>query len=259
MEAQPTNVPSPLWLAIERQRAFWEMCEFMAAGPVLRLAPRGAGLPVLVLPGFLADDDSTAAMRHYLWWLGHSVNPWRLGANLGPTDAILTGMADRVHELASLHGCRVSLVGVSLGGLFAREIARRTPESVRQVITLGSPFRIINRSQSNLSAVFDALSHLHVDTSRFSVWNLPRQPLPVPATAIYTKTDGVVDWQTCLEEPSSVAENIEVVGSHSGLAHLPSALYAVADRLAQPENSWRGFVPPLLLRHLYPAVRKRRD
>lgn len=222
------------------------------ASSMLRLAPKGAGRPVLVLPGFLADDDATVMLRRYLHEQQHVVYPWGLGINLGPTDTILDGVEQRLEEIVASHNEKVSLVGVSLGGLYARDLARRRHASVRQVITLGSPFRMERSSQSSLGAVFDALSPIHVHPSRFSVWTLPREPLPVPATAIYTRSDGIVAWETCLDGDSRESENIEVVGSHSGLCHLPTALYVVADRLAQPESLWRKFAIPAALRHLYP-------
>lgn len=225
----------------------------MMARPYLRLAPRGVGRPVLVLPGFLSDDEATVNLRHYLGEQGHAAYPWGLGINLGPTEAILDGIEKRLDEIAALHGGRVSLVGVSLGGVFARELACRRQGAVRQVITLGSPFRIRRDSESSLRPLFDALSPLHAAASRFSVWDLPPDPLPVPATVIYTRSDGMVGWETCVGCASAVSENIEVIGSHSGLVHLPAAVYAVADRLAQPEDSWRGFVAPPALHWLYPT------
>ena len=225
----------------------------MMARPYLRLAPRGVGRPVLVLPGFLSDDEATLNLRHYLGEQGHVVYPWGLGINLGPTEAILDGIERRLDEIAAAHGGRVSLVGVSLGGVFARELAHRRPDSVRQVITLGSPFRIRRDSESSLRALFEALSPLHAGPSRFSVWDPPRDPLPVPTTVIYTRSDGMVGWETCVGCASAASENIEVIGSHSGLVHLPAAVYAVADRLAQPRDSWREFVAPPALRWLYPT------
>lgn len=245
---------SNAWFAFEQSRALFELWQFTIASSVLRLAPRGAGRPVLVLPGFLADDDATAVLRRYLREQRHMVYPWGLGINLGPTASIVDGVERRLEEIVALHNERVSLIGVSLGGLYARDLARRRHELVRQVITLGSPFRMERSSQSSLGAVFDALSPIHVHPSRFSVWSLPREPLPVPATAIYTRSDGIVAWETCLDAASRESENIEVVGSHSGLGHLPTALYAVADRLAQLDDSWRAFTAPAVLRHLYPQA-----
>lgn len=244
-----TNV----WFALEQSRALFELWQFTLARTMLRLAPKGAGRPVLVLPGFLTDDDATAILRHYLSEQRHMVYRWDLGINLGPTEEILDGVENRLDEIFTAHGEPVSLVGVSLGGLYARDLARRRPDLVRQVITLASPFRIERSSQSSIGPVFDALSPIHVDPSRFSVWTLPREPLPVPATAIYTRSDGIVAWETCVNGASQASENIEVVGSHSGLVHLPTALYAVADRLAQSEDSWREFAAPPALRGLYPG------
>ena len=221
---------------------------------MLRLAPRGVGRPVLVLPGFLTDDEATGILRHYLSEQRHVVYSWDLGINLGPTEAILDGVDSRLDEIFAAHGEPVSLVGVSLGGLYARDLARRRPEQVRQVITLASPFRIERSSQSSMGAVFDALSPIHVEPSRFSVWTLPREKLPVPTTAIYTRSDGIVAWEACVNGESQGGENIQVVGSHSGLTHLPTALYAVADRLAQSRNSWRAFSAPVALRGLYPQA-----
>ncbi|MCB1385846.1 MAG: alpha/beta hydrolase [Nitratireductor sp.] len=245
---------SNVWFALEQSRALFELWQFTLARPMLRLAPKGVGRPVLVLPGFLTDDDATAVLRHYLSEQRHIAYPWTLGVNLGPTEAILDGLEQRLDEILLAHGEPVSLVGVSLGGLYARDLARRRPDSVRQVITLASPFRIERSSQSSLGAVFDSLSSLHVHPSRFSVWTLPREPLPVPATAIYTRSDGIVAWETCLDEDSRDAENIEVIGSHSGLVHLPTALYAVADRLAQQGDTWNEFAAPAAMCGLYPQA-----
>jgi pimeloyl-ACP methyl ester carboxylesterase len=248
--AQRSNV----WFALEQSRALFELWQFTIARPMLRLAPKGGGRPVLVLPGFLTDDDTTVMLRHYLGEQRHMAYPWGLGINLGPTKAIMDGVEQRLDEIFVGHGEPVSLVGVSLGGLYARDLARRRPELVRQVITLGSPFRIERSFQNSMGAVFDALSSLHVHPSRFSVWTLPREPLPVPATAIYTRSDGIVAWEACVDTHSRESENIEVIGSHSGLVHLPTALYAVADRLAQPGDTWSKFTAPMALRNLYPQA-----
>ena len=248
---------SNVWFALEQSRALFELWQFTLARPMLRLAPKGVGRPVLVLPGFLTDDNATVMLRHYLCEQRHAAYSWDLGINLGPTEAILDGVEQRLDEICATHGEPVSVIGVSLGGLYARDLARRRPASVRQVITLGSPFRIERSSQSSLGAVFEALSPIHVHPSRFSVWTLPRDPLPVPATAIYTRSDGIVAWETCVDGESRQSENIEVVGSHSGLVHLPTALYAVADRLAQPGEAWNEFTAPLGLHNLYPQATHR--
>lgn len=210
-------------LALEIPRAGVDAATLASVWPLLLRAPKGDGHPVLVLPGFGASDLSTRVLRSFLRDRGYHVHAWRLGRNMGPRPAVIDGLRTRVRELAERHGRTMSLVGWSLGGIYAREIARAAPFVVRQVVTLGSPF------------------HLH-----------DRRALTVPATAIYTRADGVVSWRTCLEEPSATSESVEVLGSHSGLGHNPAVLWIVADRLAQPEGSWSPFEPhgaiPFLLR-----------
>ncbi len=241
------------WLRIGESRAVLEFGAFLAASPILRLAGRGDRHPVLVLPGFTASDRSTMPLRGVLQAQGYWVHGWGLGPNLGPTDRILDGIQDRLIELHDRHERTITLVGWSLGGIYARELARNNPEAVRQVITLGSPFRLGRQDRSAASMLFDQLEGSF--SSRFNdlvVGEAGKAPLPVPSTAIYSRTDGVVRWHTCIDIESEGHENIEVRGSHSGLGWNPAAVYAIANRLAQPEDDWRKFSPPLALRHLFP-------
>lgn len=244
--------PAARLLASELPRASLELAATVTVAPLLAVEQRGDGHPVLVLPGLWGGDASTLLLRRYLGWLGYSVSGWRLGANLGPTEAVVSGLRDRLETLADSSGSRVSLVGWSLGGLYAHELARKSPGSVRQVVTLGSPVRLARRSGRAASQVFDAMSHLHVTPSMVArPWAEPG-PLRVPATAVYTRSDGVVPWQSCLLPPGRRRQNIEVRGSHSGLVNNPTVLHLLADRLARPERSWRPFAPGPLVRHLYP-------
>ena len=240
----------PLYLS-EPGRAVADYGLYLAARPLMPSLPRGDGHPVLVLPGLLADDVSTRALRAVLRRLGYDVHGWGLGRNIGPTAACVTGMRDMVSHLADKHGKPVSLVGWSLGGIFARDLARRTPDSVRQVVTLGSPFRLARHSQSRATKVFDRYSHLHVEHRTLPLES-ETTPLPVPATSIYSHYDGIVHWQTCLDTPGERRENIAVMASHLGLGHHPAAIWAIADRLAQPEGTWKPFKAPLFLRLAFP-------
>ena len=149
----------------------------------------------------------------------------------------------------------MSLVGWSLGGILAREAAKRVPQDVRLVVTMGSPFAGGGRA-SNVARLFEALSGRKVVDDP-QVRRRIREAPSVPLTSIYSRTDGVVAWHACLEQEGATAENIEVRGSHCGLGHNPLALWAVADRLAQPEGAWSRFVPGGALRVLYPAGRDR--
>jgi pimeloyl-ACP methyl ester carboxylesterase len=224
----------------------------MAAAPFLAAERRGDGHPVLVLPGLWGGDISTLLLRRYLRWLNYSVSGWELGANVGPTEAVVSGLRDRLERLADGSGKRVSIVGWSLGGLYAHELARKAPGDVRQVVTLGSPVKLARRGGRAASQMFDAVSHLHVAPSYVARPWSESGPLRVPATAVYTRSDGIVPWQSCLLGPGKRRENREVHGSHCGLVNNPTVLHLLADRLAQPERQWRPFTPGPLVRHLYP-------
>jgi len=245
----------PSWLAALEVRAVGELALLELAMPVRRLLPRGDGHHVVVLPGFTADDRSTQPLRRLLGDLGYQAHGWGLGENLGPTPHILRGvrrLLDRVHAEG---GAPVSIIGWSLGGIFARELARASPTMARQVITLGSPIQMIEADRSSASSRYESLRHLHDPRRpRRQVRAAFLPPLEVPTTSVYSRTDGVVRWQASLIRRSDRSENIRVVGSHCGLGFNLSVVYAIADRLAQPADRWRPFVPPLLVRAWYPPA-----
>lgn len=244
--------PSRLLAALEI-RALGEIGTFALSAPAMAaLLPRGTPKTVLVLPGFLADDPSTLPMRRLLGHLGHDVHGWGLGRNLGPTNAIIDGLVAKVEDLDRTNG-PIDIVGWSLGGLYAREIARLAPDVVRQVITMGSPFQTNGADESNAGAAFRALRDRHdpdFEANRIPSW--ARDPIPVWTTSIYTKTDGIVHWAQCLNVHHPNTENIEVRGSHMGLGFNPAAMWIVADRIAQPPGHWSRFKPPGPLRYLFP-------
>nr|MBA2282375.1 hypothetical protein [Acidimicrobiia bacterium] len=241
-------------LAFLEQRALFELGAFAAASPVLRRLGRGDRHPVLVLPGFTAGDRSTVALRSTVRGWGYWVHGWRLGLNLGPTPDRVAGVEARLLEVHARHQRPITLVGWSLGGIYARELARAHPDKVRQVISLGSPFRISPHDRSALSPLVDRLFGKELMEEARATW-VPegdRPAVPVPTTAIYSRTDGVVRWHLCIDDEGPQRENIEVRGSHSGLGWNPAVLFALADRLAQPEGDWRPFHPPAPLRRWFP-------
>ncbi|GGD75998.1 esterase/lipase family protein [Caballeronia grimmiae] len=237
-QLDPSAPPSKYWLMLE-SRAIGEFGLCCAVAPLLlQFAPSGDGHPVLVLPGFIASDLSTKPLRMFLRNRGYQAHGWSLGTNLGPREGVEDNMRKRLESLAERYGQKVSVIGWSLGGIFARELARQAPELVRSVITLGSPFAGEPHANHGWKC-YEKLSGRKADD-----WpnrDLMKQPPPVPATAIYTRTDGVVNWQGCLEQMSATSENIEVESSHCGLAHHPAVMFAIADRLAQAEGQWRPF------------------
>ena len=230
-------------------RAVGEFGSALALLPLLRRAPRGDGHPVLVLPGLLAGDASTRPLRAFLADRGYDVHGWGLGRNLG----LKPGVEDRMKAcLQGLHrkrGRRVSLVGWSLGGVFAREIANALPEAVRSVVMLGSPLRGSPKS-TNAWRVYQFVSGQRVDDPAL---RRPKEtPPPVPTTSIYSRSDGIVAWRCSVERAGPQSESIEVVASHLGLGVHPAVLHAVADRLAQPEGRWRPFERSGLRAWIYP-------
>ncbi len=241
-----------LLAATEPIRALASAGGLAATFPLLALAPRGDRHPVLVLPGLLASDVSTTTLRAWLRALGYPVVGWELGRNRGPTPEIVEALPGLVSRLADRHGQAVSIVGQSLGGVFARRLAVRTPAEVRSVVTLGSPFALVGRrpDDSPGARAYRRLAPLH--TSRRLSPADPARPLPMPSTSVYSRWDGVVDWRSCLQRTGPHSENVGVHASHLGMGHDPAVLWVVADRLAQPADDWQPFRPPPGLARLFP-------
>jgi len=221
-------------------RAIHEFGAFLGALPLLSLAPRGDGHPVLVLPGLIATDNSTRPLRSFLRSKGYTVSGWGQGRNLGPRHGVREAMVDRLRELNDTHGRKISLVGWSLGGVYARQLAKMMPDRVRMVITLGSPFGGHPRA-TNAWRVYEMVSGHRASEEDLRFGGSLSEPPPVPTTAIFSRTDGICAWQVCMEKASATSESIEVESSHCGMGHHPAAVYAVADRLAQPEVQWTPF------------------
>jgi pimeloyl-ACP methyl ester carboxylesterase len=232
--------PPSLFLLMAEARGLFELNSSVMLSPLLMRAPRGDRHPVLTLPGFLASDLSMAPMRRYLKALGYDAHAWNMGRNLGGVASKRGALRDLVARIHQTTGRKVSVVGWSLGGVYARDLALQSPEMVRYVITLGSPFANDIRA-TNATRLYEALSGERVDDMP-EIRQAIAGDLPVPATSIYSRTDGIVNWRTSLLRPSATAENIEVhLASHIGLGVNPAALWAVADRLAQPEGTFKQF------------------
>ena len=230
----------PLLLALEGPRAAFEAQALVPSLPLLWTAPRGDGHPVLVLPGFTASDVSTRLLREYLRERGYAAHGWRLGRNLGMHREIGGRILRRLEELHARYGRKLSLVGWSLGGIFARELAKLAPERVRQVITLASPFGGEARGH-RAGFLHESVYGEELPPENRAWLNSLLPPPPVPSTAIYSRSDGVVAWRACRELEAARTDNIEIVGSHCGLGAHPLVWYAIADRLAQPEDDWKPF------------------
>jgi pimeloyl-ACP methyl ester carboxylesterase len=236
--------PSTLLFASEAVRATAELAGFAAALPMLKREPKGDGRPVFVLPGFTASDASTQPMRWLLRELGYNPFGWKQGVNLGPTPKVIEGLFKRFEMIRRQTGQPVTVIGWSLGGLYARAIVERCADDVRHVITMGSPFRLALGEQTNAGTLFQMLnSRTRNDDARALRTDGYRGAPVVPSTSIFTKLDGVVPWRSCLDEPGAISENLEVRGSHTGLGHNPAALLAVCSRLRLEADKFTRFDP----------------
>ncbi len=251
MQAHDFIEPPSQTLRWLEARAAGEFAATLAVWPLLRMAPRGDGHPVLVLPGLMAGDGSTRLLRRYLTELGYDAHGWGLGRNLGPHPGVREAMLERLDRLRDASGRKLSIVGWSLGGTYARTLAMRRPEAVRNVITLGSPIAGDARSTRAQRVYAWASGQPRAYNGSPPPW----RPVPddVPATSIFSRSDGVVAWRASRQPEGPLTENVEVVGSHIGLGVHAPVLYVIADRWAQPEGRWQCFAPPWALRALYPA------
>lgn len=241
--------PSRLLMGLEA-RAGFEMASLPFALPALmQCVPRGDGHPVLVLPGLLAGDATTAALRGFLCSQGYAAQGWGQGPNLGPRDGVIETLQDTLAAMQAREQRKVSVIGWSLGGVYAREIARAAPQLVRQVITLGSPLYGDPDNSSNVSAIYHLVSGQPRGARSIRIAEAP----PVPTTSIYSRTDGVVGWGSSVEREGPATDNIELnSASHTGLGVNALVWYAIGDRLAQPDGEWRHFKPRGLARLIFP-------
>ena len=250
--------PSLGLLLTEPARGLADLATLTVVAPWLTTAPRGDGHGVLVLPGLLGNDASTVVMRRYLRLLGYQVRGWSLGRNNGPTDEVLDGLPALLAAYVSETERPVSLVGWSLGGIYAREMARQHPKQVREVITLGSPFAMTDVRQSYADRAYRRRASMHA-SERIPDLEHISLPIGVPSTAVYSKRDGIVSWEACIEPETELHTNVEVRCAHLGFGVDPATLWLIADRLAVPAGERREFRPPAALRSLYPGRDARQE
>lgn len=213
-----------------------------------RALPRGDGHPVVVFPGLCSDAQWLGPVLSMCTELGYTACDWGRGLNTGPrgdVDEWLVGLADDIGRLLKKHRQRATLVGWSLGGLYAREVAKHLgPHRVRQVVSIGSPFAG-EPEHTNASLLYRLLNGrppVLTDALRERLKTAP----PVPTTSIYSRTDGVVAWQACIQPDCDHPhiENIEVDSSHCGMGWNARVLAILADRLGQPVDRWRPYQAP---------------
>lgn len=235
--AGPLEPPAlSLGSMVREATGLWALSELALARRSLLSEPRGNGECVLVLPGFGADDRSTWILRRFLSGIGYSAKGWELGRNGGDVERTLDAVLDRIDRLSDQHDGRISLVGWSLGGYLAREAARDRPETIRRVVTFGSP--VIGGPKYTTAGSFASRFDWDLDEIERAVALRKQTPLRVPITAIYTRRDGVVNWRACIDdEDGGPIEHHEVDATHLGLGFSPDVYRIVARTLARPATS----------------------
>jgi len=225
--------------SLAEPRAVLEWQSFYALRPLLKRLPRGDGHPVIVFPGFVSSDNATKPLRNLLSDLGYQSHGWGLGMNVLFGNELEDEMIALVREVAEQTGKKVSLVGWSLGGLYAREVAKVCAQHVRSVISLGSPISG-KPEHSNAHGLFKAFNGEPTDIDYTRYFQLHQAP-PVPTSSIFSHSDGVVAWEGSLQKETNTTESIVVPASHLGMGVNPLVMYVLADRLSQPEDEWAKF------------------
>jgi len=251
--------------ATEMNRAAMEFAALHTSWPLIKeTLPKGDGHPVLFLPGFLTSDVFTTPLQTRVEERGYKVYGWDYGINTGFDEKTAEHLKKRLKEVFDENGGqKVSLVGHSLGGVYARELAREFPEMVRDVITLGTPFGMLDdtakASSEYLKGVYEYFNpgNEHLDIDNIKERGLT--PPPVPTTSMFSKDDGVVNWKATLNPKCAETENIEVYGSHIGMTFNPLTVAAVIDRLAQKEGDWKPFDRKKYVMLLYPRGADAKD
>ncbi len=233
--------PSKFWLYTDGLRAFLEFISSIFFRLFYKYKKKGDGHPVLVIPGFMGSGLSTSILRKFINKHGYHAYDWGLDRNLANFED-LEFLSLKIEDLYKKHHKKVSLIGWSLGGVYARQLAKGNPEMVRQVITMGSPFNGATEP-NNARWLYEWIKRREgTDEITDDVLADLPNPAPVPTTAIYSKQDGIIPWQVCMENvEDETHQNIRISGSHLGFGWNPSAMKIIVDRLQYDAGNWRHY------------------
>ena len=226
------NISPPSNIRLFNEAFSWlEFPRLFLHAPDLLTQVRGKGERVLVFPGFGAGDFSTLILRQYLAYLGYNSAGWQQGINTGDVMVMIRTLTDAVRKQVQDTNAPVILVGWSLGGYLAREVAREVPNHVSQVLTLGSPI-IGGPKYTRVAALFKD-NGLSLDMIEQAIASRDKQLLQMPITNIYSKNDGVVAWEACIDHKSPDVEHFEVRSSHLGLGISADVFRIIARQLSK--------------------------
>lgn len=233
-ETGPPNLR--LYLS-EVGRAAVEAGNLLVASPELVPPADDASGVVLVIPGFTTDSKATVVLRRKLASAGYEVHTWKQGLNLGIRRNLFDGLVAEFDQLATSAGVKISVIGQSLGGIYARELAKVRPLEVAHVVTLGTPINDPTGDSCRVTGLYRLLNREHGTADAappgFEDWDVAAPP-PVPTTAVYSKRDGICNWRTCLQLGDHPhVENLEITGSHLGMGVNGEVLLAISERLSR--------------------------
>lgn len=210
--------------------AAFELPKLLLRAPELSRLKTNKPRKIIVMPGFGADDFSTLPIRGYLATMGHEVHGWNRGLNIKDVQTTLDELVEDIEKRTRDAAMPIVMVGWSLGGYLAREVARDLPDRVEQVFTLGSP--IVGGPKYTQLASLCRAQGIDVDWIERAVTEREdAKQLTTPITAVYSKLDGVVAWQACIDKKSPNVDHIEVNASHIGLGISADAFRIVAKKL----------------------------
>ena len=227
------KIPAPpLFNALLETRAIVEWSSMFWLYPFIPKHKSEREKPVLLIPPYLGNDNSTAFVRKYLKSLGFKTYKWELGVNMINSKS-LPKLIEKLDEIFEKHQEKVNLVGWSGGGIFAKIIANRYPEKVAKLITIGSPVWGVKNMKTPIITTLEFIrgARLKERNEKF-IKELEEIP-NLPITCIYTKTDGLIPWKNCMEAETyrDDIKNVEVFGSHCGMGANATVLLTVASAL----------------------------
>lgn len=210
---------------------FFELPALLLKAPELARQPRGDGRQIMVIPGLTTNDVSTIPLRAYLTYLGYKPRGWGLGVNRGKIQHTVPPLFKRILRETDKSGEQMSLIGWSLGGVIARELARELPDRIDQVISFGSP--IVGGAKYTSVAPYYKRQGVNLDAAEKAIARHNKRGIEVPVTSIYSKQDGVVHWSASIDLNNKHAEHFEVKSTHVGLGFDVDVYKIVAHQLAR--------------------------